>query len=174
MLTHHSSIADKIALFQSLFRGREDIYPRRFENFKTQKSGYSPVCGNEWVRGICEKPRIKCLDCQFRRFLPNTDEVIQWHLSGKDARGRDFVMGLYSMLLDETCFFLVADFDKASWQKDAVAFLKTCQQMNLPAALERSRSGKGAHVWLFFLKQFPLILLVSRFSYTHGNNETAT
>ncbi|OGT48130.1 MAG: restriction endonuclease subunit R [Gammaproteobacteria bacterium RIFCSPHIGHO2_12_FULL_41_15] len=158
MVTHHSSIIDKITLFRSLFRGREDIYPRRFENLKTQKSGYSPVCGNEWVRGICEKPKIKCLDCQFRRFLPVTDDVIQWHLSGIDNTGRDFVMGLYPMLLDETCFFLAADFDKTTWQQDAVAFLKTCQQMNLPAALERSRSGKGAHVWLFFSEAIPASL----------------
>ncbi len=150
MITHQSSISEKIAIFRSLFRGREDIYPRRFENRKTQKSGYSPVCGNEWVRGVCEKPRIKCRDCQYSRFLPITDEVIQWHLLGSDNGGRDFVMGIYPMLLDETCFFLATDFDKASWQEDAVAFLKTCHEMNLPAALERSRSGKGAHVWLFF------------------------
>ncbi len=150
MITHHSPISDKIAIFRSLFRGREDIYPRRFENFTTKKSGYSPVCSNEWVRGVCEKPRIKCLDCQFSRFLPITDEVIQWHLLGVDSGGRDFVMGMYPMMLDESCFFLATDFDKASWQEDAVAFLKTCHQMNLSAALERSRSGKGAHVWLFF------------------------
>jgi hypothetical protein len=82
--------------------------------------------------------------------LPITDEVIQWHLLGVDSGGRDFVMGMYPMMLDESCFFLATDFDKASWQEDAVAFLKTCHQMNLSAALERSRSGKGAHVWLFF------------------------
>ena len=158
MSTHHFSIPDKIAIFRSLFRGREDIYPRRFENRNTNKSGYSPVCSNEWVRGVCEKPRIKCLDCQFRRFLPVTDEVIQWHLLGIDNSGRDFVMGVYPMLIDETCFFLAADFDKASWREDAVAFLKTCHQMNLPAALERSRSGNGAHVWLFFSEAIPAAL----------------
>ena len=150
MITHQSSISEKIAIFRSLFRGREDVYPRRFENRKSNKSGYAPACGNEWVRGICEKPRIKCLDCQHRKFLSITDKIIQWHLLGMDNTGRDFVMGIYPMLLDETCFFLVADFDKDTWQQDAVAFLKTCHQMNLPAALERSRSGKGAHVWLFF------------------------
>ena len=158
MITHCSSINDKIAVFRSLFRGREDIYPRRFENNTTKKSGYSPACGNEWVRGVCEKPRIKCLDCQFSRFLPITDEVIQWHLSGVDRNGRDFVMGIYPMMLDETCFFLAADFDKDNWQADALAFLKTCHRMNLPAALERSRSGKGAHVWLFFSEAIPASL----------------
>ena len=150
MINNHSPTADKITLFRSFFRGREDVYPQRFESRKTGKSGYSPACGNEWVRGICEKPKIKCLDCQYKRFLPVTDEVIQWHLLGADNKGANFVTGIYPMLLDETCFFLAADFDKSSWQDDSVAFLKTCHQMNLPAALERSRSGKGAHVWLFF------------------------
>ena len=158
MINHNSSTADKIALFRSLFHGRDDVYPRRFENRKTKKSGYAPACGNEWVPGVCAKPKIKCLDCMHRRFLPVTNEVIQSHLLGVDSRGRDFVMGLYPMLLDETCFFLVADFDKASWQEDAVAFLRTCQQMKLPAALERSRSGNGAHVWLFFASSIPASL----------------
>ena len=158
MINHNSSTADKIALFRSLFRGRDDVYPRRFENRKTKKSGYAPACGNEWVPGVCAKPKIKCLECPNRQFLPVTNEVVQSHLLGVDSRGRDFVMGLYPMLLDETCFFLVADFDKASWQEDAVAFLRTCQQMNLSAALERSRSGNGAHVWLFFASSIPASL----------------
>jgi hypothetical protein len=150
MINNDSKTADKITLFRSLFRGREDVYPRRFESRKTNKSGYAPACSNEWVRGICEKPKIKCIDCPHRRFLPVTDEVIRWHLLGKNDRGNDFIIGIYPMLLDETCFFLAVDFDKSSWQEDAIAFLKTCHQMNLSAALERSRSGKGAHVWLFF------------------------
>src|SRR5208337_738385 len=129
----------KIALFRSLFRGREDVYPRRFESRKTGRSGYSPACAYEWVPGICEKPRIKCSECPHRRFLPITDEVVRWHLSGHDDQGRDFVMGVYPMLLDETCFFLAADFDKTTWQEDVAAFLENCRQMNLPAALERSR-----------------------------------
>ena len=96
----------KIALFRSLFRGREDVYPRRFESRKTGRAGYSPACAHEWVQGICEKPKIKCSDCPHRHFLPATDEVVRWHLSGQDDQGRDFVMGVYPMLLDETCFFL--------------------------------------------------------------------
>src|SRR5438105_7768304 len=91
----------KIKLFRSLFRGGEDVYPRRFENRKTGKSGYAPACGNEWVRGVCEKPRIKCVDCPNRRFFPVSDEVMSWHLSGRDLSGRDFVMGVYPILLDE-------------------------------------------------------------------------
>jgi hypothetical protein len=141
----HSPSEAKIALFRSLFRGREDVYPRRFESRRTGKSGYAPACGNEWVRGICEKPRIKCTDCPHRRFLPVTDEVIRWHLSGLDDRGQSFVVGVYPMLQDETCFFLAADFDKEGWRDDAAAFLETCRTMNLTAALERSRSGRGGN-----------------------------
>ena len=148
----------KIALFRSLFRGRDDVYPRRFESRKTGKSGYAPACANEWVRGICEKPRIKCAECPNRRFLPVTDDVIRWHLSGHDADGQPFVAGVYPLLLDETCFFLAVDFDKAGWREDAAAFLDACRRLNLPAALERSRSGQGAHVWFFFEEAIPAAL----------------
>jgi superfamily II DNA or RNA helicase/very-short-patch-repair endonuclease len=140
----------KIALFRSLFRGRDDVFPRRFKNLRTGKAGYAPACENEWVRGECEKPTIKCAACSHQRFLPVTDDVIRWHLTGEDDTGRDFVMGVYPMLLDETCYFLVADLDKRDWQEDAQAFLETCHRMNLPAALERSRSGNGGHIWFFF------------------------
>ena len=87
LVNQTSSSEAKIALFRSLFRGRDDVYPRRFESRKTGKSGYAPACANEWVRGICEKPRIKCAECPNRRFLPVTDDVIRWHLSGHDAEG---------------------------------------------------------------------------------------
>jgi len=110
-VTKHSPVADKITLFRSLFRGREDVYPRRFESRKTGRAGYQPACANEWARGVCEKPKIKCSDCANRCFLPVTDEVVCQHLSGKDDRGRDFVLGLYPMLLDETCFLLAIDLD---------------------------------------------------------------
>src|SRR5678810_224236 len=102
----------EIAGIRSLFRGREDVYPRRFESRKTGRSGYAPACANEWVRGVCEKPRIKCAECPNRRFLQVTDDVIRWHLSGRDAAGQTFVAGVYPMLLDETCFFVAIDFDK--------------------------------------------------------------
>ncbi|HYM61796.1 MAG TPA: hypothetical protein VEZ11_12995 [Thermoanaerobaculia bacterium] len=148
----------KIAQFRSLFRGREDVYPRRFESRKTGKAGYAPACANEWVRGICEKPRIKCADCSNRRFLPVTDDVIRWHLSGHDDAGQPFVLGIYPMLPDECCFLLAADFDKTGWREDATAFLDTCSRLSLPAALERSRSGRGGHVWLFFETAVPATL----------------
>ena len=146
----HSAADAKIKLFRSLFRGRDDVYPRRFESRKTGRAGYAPACGNEWIRGICEKPRIKCADCQHQRFLPMTDEVIRWHLSGFDPAGQPFVAGIYPMLQDETCFFLAVDFDKEGWREDAGAFLETCRAIGTPAVLERSRSGQGGHVWLFF------------------------
>src|SRR5207244_1546671 len=146
----HSAADAKIKLFRSLFRGRDDVYPRRFESRKTGRSGYAPACGNQWVRGICEKPRIKCADCRHQRFLPMTDEVIRWHLSGFDPAGQPFVAGIYPMLQDETCFFLAVDFDKEGWREDAGAFLETCRAIGIPAVLERSRSGQGGHVWLFF------------------------
>ena len=157
-VTHKSSVAAKIALFQSLFRGRSEIYPRRFESRKSGRSGYQPACGNEWVRGICEKPRIKCSDCPNQCFLPVTDEVVRWHLSGTDDHGQPFVMGLYPMLLDESCFFLAADFDGDHWQEDSAAFIATCRRLNIPAALERSRSGNGGHVWIFFAGAVPAAL----------------
>ena len=100
MVGQQSAPAAKIALFRSLFRGREDVYPRRFESRRTGKSGYAPACANEWVRGICEKPRIKCAECGHRRFLPFTDDVIRWHLSGVDGEGQPFVAGVYAMLQD--------------------------------------------------------------------------
>src|ERR1700757_5099820 len=82
VVTNQSPTAAKIGLFRSLFRGLEDVYPRRFESRKTGRGGYQPACANEWVRGLCEKPRIKCLECPNRRFLPVTDEVVRHHLSG--------------------------------------------------------------------------------------------
>jgi superfamily II DNA or RNA helicase/very-short-patch-repair endonuclease len=157
-VTNHSPPAAKIKLFRSLFRGREDIYPRRFESRKTGKSGYAPACANEWVRGVCEKPRIKCTDCPNRRFFQITDEVIGWHLSGRDDRGLNFAIGVYAMLLDETCFFLAVDFDDEDWRQDAAAFLDTCRRLDVPAVLERSRSGNGGHVWFFFEEAIPATL----------------
>ena len=157
-LDQTSSPEAKIALFRSLFRGRDDVYPRRFESRKTGKSGYAPACANEWVRGICEKPRIKCAECPNRRFLPVTDDVIRWHLSGRDDAGQRFVAGVYPMLLDETCFFLAVDFDKGGWLEDSTAFIETCRRMDVPAVLERSRSGRGGHVWLLFEEAVPAAL----------------
>jgi superfamily II DNA or RNA helicase len=160
-VTNQSSQEAKIDLFRSLFRGREDVYPRRFENIKTGKKGYAPVCHNEWVSGICEKPRIRCEDCIHRRFLPVTNDIIRNHLLGTDPQDttrRDFTVGVYPMLPDETCWFLAVDFDKASWREDGQAFLETCKLFEVSAALERSRSGNGGHIWIFFSEPVPAVL----------------
>lgn len=158
MVDHRSSSEAKVALFRSLFRGRTDVYPRRFESRKTGRAGYAPACSNEWVRGICEKPRTKCTDCQHRRFVPVTDTIIRWHLSGADDTGAPFVAGVYPLLLDETCFFVAADFDKSGWEQDALAYVSACRELDLPVALERSRSGRGAHAWIFFEEATPAVL----------------
>ena len=137
LVTNQSPSAAKISLFRFLFRGRDDVYPRRFESRKTGRAGYQPTCANEWVRGVCEKPRIKCLECTNRRLLPVTDEVVRQHLSGVDNLGRDFVMGLYPLLADETCYLLAVDLDGDGWREDVRALRETCQPLALPVALER-------------------------------------
>lgn len=145
---HDSPTADKVALFRSLFRGREDIYPMWWQS-KTGRTGYSPACGNEWLPGICEKPRIKCADCPNRAFLAVSDEAIYEHLSGRR------VLGVYPILKDDTTWFVAADFDGASWRADAMAYTTSCRELGIPAYVEVSRSGAGAHVWIFFDSPIP-------------------
>lgn len=158
-----SEAAAKVKLFRSLFRGREDVFPRRWQNANSGKSGYSPVCRNEWVRGICEKPRVKCGECPHQAFVPVSDDVIRCHLQGtdRDASGRqsssEYIAGVYPLLPDETCWFLAIDFDRQSWQIDAWAFVEACRAHHIDAALERSRSGQGAHVWIFFSESIPAV-----------------
>jgi len=138
-----SSVGRKIEVFQKLFRGRDDVYPLRWEG-GGGKSGYSPACANEWDRLLCGKPRVKCANCENRQFIPVSAEVIHSHLSGK------YTIGVYPILKDETCWFLAVDFDKLGWEQDALAFLDNCDTLGIPAYLERSRSGFGGHVWIFF------------------------
>jgi superfamily II DNA or RNA helicase len=140
---------EKIALFLRLFQGRNDVYPKLWQNQKTGKKGYSPACSNEWIRGVCEKPRVKCGECSKQAFLPVTSEVILDHLQGRH------VIGVYPMLKDETCRFLAADFDKEAWREDVMAFTETCRHTGVPYAIERSRSGNGAHAWFFFSSPVP-------------------
>ena len=149
-VTNNSSSREKVALFRSLFAGRPDVFPVRWENSKSGRAGYSPACFNEWVKGICGKPTVKCGECRHQSFIPPDESVMEKHLRGGDARTRDFVAGVYPLMQDNTCWFLAADFDKASWAEDASALLETCQAKSVPAALERSRSGNGGHVWIFF------------------------
>lgn len=158
-VTNASPAEAKIELIRKLFRGREDVYARRWESAKTGKSGYQPACRNEWVSGLCDKRHVKCADCQNREFLPLTDSVLRQHVAGHehpgDANSRDVVIGTYPMLADETCWFLAADFDKESWQADASTFMETCRVHGIPAGLERSRSGNGGHVWILLAEPVP-------------------
>jgi superfamily II DNA or RNA helicase len=143
------STDEKVALFRRLFRGRVDVYPVRWESKTSGKSGYAPACGNEWRAGVCEKPRIKCGDCGHRLLLPVSDEVIFGHLAGKHT------VGIYPLLQDDTCHLLAVDFDEAEWREDARAFAQSCQELGVPVALEISRSGQGAHAWIFFSGPVP-------------------
>ncbi len=158
-VTNSSPIKSKIAFLRKLFKGRDDVYARRWESVKTGKSGYQPVCSNEWVSSLCDKRRVKCSVCLNRDLSPFTDAVFRNHVAGVGRSATNnstsFVVGIYPMLADETCWFLAADFDKSSWQEDAKAFLQTCHQHKVPAGLERSRSGNGGHVWIFFAEPVP-------------------
>ncbi|HMM36589.1 MAG TPA: restriction endonuclease subunit R, partial [Thermoanaerobaculia bacterium] len=116
----------KVALFRSLFRGREDVFPRLWVNTKTGKKGYAPACRNEWVRGVCDKPRVRCGECLAQAFVPVSDDVVLDHLQGRH------VVGCYPLLLDETCWFVAVDFDKAQWRADGTAFARTCTPLGLP------------------------------------------
>ncbi len=136
--------AQKVALFRELFHGRVDVFAKRWVNTKKGTKGYAPACANEWVRGVCDKPRVRCGECPNQAFLPVTDRVVLEHLQGR------LVTGVYPLLEDDTCWFLAVDFDKGPWQDDVSAFVETCKTQGIPAAVERSRSGDGAHVWFFF------------------------
>ena len=140
-------VDQRIALFRSLFRGRDDVYAVRWENRKG-KSGYSPACANEWDPILCKKP---CSKCPNSRYLPLAIDAMRDHLLGKAT------IGVYPLCKDETCYFLAADFDKQNWENDVREFLGACHDMEVPASLERSRSGKGAHVWVFFSERIPAI-----------------
>ncbi|MBM4164821.1 MAG: DUF559 domain-containing protein [Lentisphaerae bacterium] len=153
--THSSPSETKVALFRSLFRGREDVFARRFESARTGRSGYQPVCANEWRHGLCDKKCGPCARCSNRQFVPVSDLLIAHHLTGADEQGRPFVMGVYPLLTDETCCFLAMDFDQAAWQDDVTAVLRVSRDLNVPFILERSRSGNGGHLWLFFSEPVP-------------------
>lgn len=138
------STAEKVVMFRRLFRGRTDVYPIRWESKTSGKSGYSPACANEWRAGVCEKPRIKCGECSNRLLIPLSDAVIYDHLAGEHT------IGVYPLLEDDSCYFLAVDFDEAEWKDDARAFIQSCESLGVHAALEISRSGQGAHAWVFF------------------------
>jgi len=138
----------KIAIFRMLFRGRTDIFANRWQN-QQGRSGYSVACNNEWVQEVCNKPRIKCQECNHRQFSDLNDQVIYRHLAGQQ------IVGLYPLLHDNTCYLLAADFDKGNWQEEVKAMSQACKEFGVPHAIEISRSGNGAHLWIFFNDKIP-------------------
>ncbi len=151
-INNHSHSIDKINLFMSLFKGRNDVYAKRWDNEKNGKSGYSPVCINLWQSGLCRKPKGSCTKCENKLYADVDMNVIENHLRGNS------VIGMYPMLPDETCFFLAIDFDDGNWQKDISALRDVCEEFNIPVAIERSRSGNGGHIWFFFENPIPALL----------------
>ena len=152
------SLDKKVDVFRNLFKGREDVFARRWYSKTNGKSGYQPVCRNEWDRQLCNKKKYKCTECPNRLFKPLEYEDIYRHLEGKNPDGQD-VIGAYAILADNTCNFLCADFDDKScehgYNKDVLAYVRVCKDWDIPCSIERSRSGNGAHVWIFFEQPLP-------------------
>lgn len=153
LVTSMSPGRDKIALFRSLFRGRDDVYGHGFTKRDGSSIGYSPACANEKTRH-CPRwtktnPGIKCADCSKREFIPVNDRAIVGHFKGENDDFRD-VMGVYVLTPDCKTWVLVADFDKEGWQRETTLYRDACRAFGLFPAVERSRSGNGSHVWLFF------------------------
>ena len=140
---------EQIAVFLQLFRCRESVYPKRWENVKSGKSGYAPACRNEWVQPLCQKPTIRCTDCGNQAFLPLNEDAAQAHLQGQ------LTIGTYAIDADDSCAFLACDFDGSGWQEDVSAYRASAQGLGIEVAVERSRSGQGAHAWMFFDGKVP-------------------
>lgn len=143
-VNNKSDVNKKIELYMSLFKGREDVYAKRWENKKTDRAGYAPVCNNEWIEGICNKKLVKCSECKNKSYSKLDKKAIELHLRGKE------VLGIFPMLKDESCYFLAIDFDDEGWESDVTVIREICDEQKISYAVERSRSGSGAHVWFFF------------------------
>jgi len=143
--------AEKIRLFMSLFKGREDVYAKRWQN-REGRAGYAPVCRNEWKSGLCRKPAVKCFDCRHQSYDALDEKIIEAHLRG------NIVAGLYPLRQDEMCHLLAIDFNDEGWQRDCATLREVCVAFGVPVALERSRSGNGAHAWFFFEDPIPASL----------------
>jgi len=145
---------ERVALFTRLFRCREDVFPKMWENQKTGARGYAPACKTEWLRGICSKPKIKCSECQNRAFISFDESVIRSHIQGA------VTVGTYTIRDDDTCIFLAADFDKEHWSVDILSYKAAAKDMGVEVYIERSRSGAGGHAWIFF--QEPVSARIAR------------
>lgn len=166
---------EKVDLFLRLFGARRSVYPRLWINHKKSSKGYSPACGNEWVHGVCEKPRVKCSDCPNQNFPPLDHSAIHSHLTGR------YTIGTYAIREDDSCIFLAADFDGAGWMQDIEAYRRAAEQMGISVAVERSRSGNGGHAWIFFTHPVPAVqarrlgtLIVARASSFHRGMKLST
>lgn len=167
-----------VQYFYLLFKGRNDVYSKRSgkANKKTGKHGYYTQCWNFWKDGICPKKnhsQFNCGECQNQKYKELTGQVLYEHLIGAREDASD-VIGLYPMFPDETVNFLVFDFDchddkisgddganfESDWMTEVNAFRKICEINEVPVLVERSRSGKGAHIWIFFEK--PIVASVAR------------
>ena len=140
---------EKVKIFMEVFKGRTDLYAKRWTSNKTGKSGYSPVCKNDFNVYKCDKPKVKCSECPFRELVPLTEDVILKHLKG------EITIGIYPLLPGDICDFLAIDFDKKTYEKDVSAFWSICDELNIPIYVEKSRSGNGAHIWIFFEESLP-------------------
>ena len=143
------SSEEKVKIFMEVFKGRTDLYAKRWTSNKTGKSGYLPVCKNEFSTYKCDKPRVKCSECPYRELLPLTDDVVLKHLKG------EMTIGIYPLLPGDLCNFLAIDFDKKTYEKDVSAFWNICDELSIPVYVEKSRSGNGAHIWIFFEESIP-------------------
>ncbi|MBQ3217494.1 MAG: DEAD/DEAH box helicase family protein [Akkermansia sp.] len=151
-------------VFYSYFKGRKDVYARR--NVTREGKGvYYPVCDNFWVQGKCprrEGAKKRCLECSYRQWTPLNQRVLMRHLQGMAEDGRD-VVGVYPLLEDEHCHFIVFDFDNhegeatIDWRSEVDTLRRLCAELGVDALVERSRSGNGAHVWLFFESAIPAV-----------------
>jgi hypothetical protein len=142
----------KLSLFAGLFRGREDVFPRRWEKPAKGRSGWAPCCDNEWKAGVCGKPRVKCGQCPNQAFRAPAQSELLAHLQGRQ------VMGTYPLLAYDVCWLLAIDLDGRSWRSDVKAIREVCEEFDVVPAIERSRSGDGAHVWFFFSEALPAAL----------------
>ena len=141
-----------VDLFLRMFRCRESVYPKLWENRAKGIGGYSPACRNEWVKGVCGKPpngRVKCSECPNQAFPALDEDAVRAHLNGQA------IIGTYAIREDDTCVFLACDFDGSIWQGDAFLYKRVAADFGVEVLVERSRSGEGGHAWIFFQQPVP-------------------